>query len=247
MRKTCLFTGPILSVALITGSAFAQDAPPASPAPNNVAITGNASAICWTPGGATWAINGTNATGGGGTFAAGTVVTIGSGGLVDANNRAAASFAVRARMLINCNAPLTATLTAQQGRFRNTSVPTLPAGLTRTATASAAFENSYPYFVNYGLLNTTTLTVDGAGNIPNGDRVNGPNGYLTNLQSGPAGTTASPNWGEVASGSQWATLKRLDVRLQVTNPPNVAGQTVRPVMIAGSYSEVLTVAVNPSL
>jgi hypothetical protein len=247
MKKTCLFAVTTLSLAVMGSAAFAQAVTPPPPPTGSAPINGSASAICWTGPGATWTINGTNVTGGGGTFTAGTVATAGSAGLVDANNRAAANFAFRARMLINCNSPVTATLSALQGRFRNTNVPTLPAGLTRTATSSAAFENSYPYFVNYGLVNTTTLTVDGSGNIPNADRVNGANGYRTGLQSGPAATIGSPSWGSVVSGNQWATLQRLDVRLQVTDPPNVTSQSVKPVMIAGSYTEVLTVGVNPAL
>jgi hypothetical protein len=247
MRKTCLFAVTTLSLAVMGIAPLAHaESPPPPPPTGSTPITGSASAICWTGPGATWTINGTNVTGGGGTFTAGTVATAGSAGLVDANNRAAANFAFRARMLINCNSPVTATLSALQGRFRNTNVPTLPAGLTRTASSSAAFENSYPYSVNYGLVNTTTLTVDGSGNIPNGDRVNGANGYRTGLLSGAA-AGGIPSWGSVASGNQWATLKRLDVRLQITDPPNVTSQSVKPVMIAGSYTEVLTVGVNPAL
>jgi hypothetical protein len=222
-----------------------------TPPPNNaVVVGGTAPALCWSAPGTNWTQNGT--TGGnfsaGSGFAGGATVVVPQSQLVDANKRAALTFgslgAVRMRFAVSCNAPVVAQLSAQYGRLQNTDAQTLPAGMpaTRTASTSATFENYYPYQIEYGFVNTLT----GATPPSASQKVNGTTGY-SNPQNGATADGAPPTWSPVSSGGSWFDIKRVDVRVDLDPPPVVSGSTLRPVMIAGSYSDRLTLTLTPSL
>jgi hypothetical protein len=235
-------------IALTSSVCFAQTPPPA----NAVIVAGTAPALCWSAPGTNWVQNGASAGNfsAGSGFAGGATVSILESQLVDANKRAALSFgnsgenAMRMRFSVNCNSPVVAQLSAQYGRLQNTDALALPAGMPaqRTATTSATFENYYPYKIEYGFINTLT-----GAQPPNAShKVNGSAGY-TNPLNGSAGGGAPPSWSSVTSAGAWFSIKRVDVRIDLDPPPLVNGGTVRPVMIAGSYSDRLTLTLTPSL
>jgi hypothetical protein len=242
-------------IAILSGLAVGTATPCMSqtpPPPNAVVVAGNAPALCWSPAGTNWRISQAaqgNFTAGAG-FSGGGTIAIPESDLVDTNKRANVTFAggdsgnMRLRFTVSCNTLVVAQLSAQYGRLQNVDALTLPAGMpvARTANRSATFENYYPYRVDYGFVNT----VNGA--VPPGatDKVNGSLGYVENQAGSPAGG-ASPSWPSVTSGGDWFSIKRVDVRINLNPPPNVAGTTVRPVMIAGSYKDQLTLTLTPSL
>jgi hypothetical protein len=241
------FIALLSGLAIVSSShSLAQTPPP----PNSVIVAGTAPALCWSTPGTSWQINGASTgtfTSGSG-FAGGATVAVPEGQLVDANKRAALTFgslgAVRMRFSINCNSPVVAQLSALYGRLQNTDALTLPAGLpvARTASRSASFENYYPYNIEYGFINT----VAGAMPPSASQKVNGTAGY-SNPQSGSVGGGAPPEWSSVTSAGNWFSIKRVDVRIDLDPPPLVDGSPLRPVMIAGSYSDRLTLTLTPSL
>jgi hypothetical protein len=235
-----------LAVALTSTASLAQTPPPA----NAVIVGGTAPALCWSTPGTNWQQNGTSA----GNFSSGTgfgggaTVTVPESQLVDANKRAAISFGsaggVRMRFGVNCNSPVVAQLSAQYGRLQNSDAQTLPAGMpaSRTGSSSATFENYYPYKVEYGFINTLT----GAQPPNASQKVNGSAGY-SNPQNGASAGGSPPTWTSVTSANAWFSIKRVDVRIDLDPPPFVTGTSLRPVMIAGSYSDRLTLTLTPSL
>jgi hypothetical protein len=235
--------------ALIAGAATSVQAQ-TPPPPNAVIVGGSAQALCWSAPGTNWVQNGT--TGGnfasGSGFAGGATLTVPESQLVDANKRAAVTFGVgggvRMRFAVNCNAPVTAQLSAQYGRLQNVNALSVPSGMpvSRTASGSGTFENYYPYRIEYGFVNTVT----GAQPPSNSQKVNGTAGY-SNSQNGSAAGGAPPTWSSVTSGGDWFNVKRVDVRIDLDPPPNVVGTSQRPVMIAGSYSDRLTLTLTPQI
>lgn len=239
MKNACLASVAFGALVLAASVASADtSAPPA------VDIKGSATPICWSGSAAVWQDN----PGGGYTFLPGTgftggaVVNIDTDRLVNAENRAinpnlGSAGAFRARFPIQCNAPVTATLQATNGRFLNTSVPTLPTGLNRVGSQSAPFENYFPYVAQFGFVNTVT----GAQPPSAAQIVNGANGYRTDLASSLSGP---PSWPSATTGDQWFNVRRVDIRFDLNALPNAPGG-VSPVMIAGSYQEVLRLTVTP--
>jgi hypothetical protein len=253
MKKDFSIMAPQNVSRLLGGLLFMMATPSLAqtPPPNNaVVVGGSAPALCWSAPGANWTQNGTSA----GNFSAGTgfaggaTVVVPQNQLVDSDKRAALTFgslgAVRMRFAVTCNSPVEAKLSAQYGRLQNTSAPSLPPGMpaNRTATTSATFENYYPYQIEYGFVNTLT----GATPPSASQKVNGTTGY-SNPQNGATADGLPPNWSPVSSGGSWFNIKRVDVRIDLDPPPVVSGSTLRPVMIAGSYSDRLTLTLTPSL
>jgi hypothetical protein len=248
MRKLSVST-PILfglvTFALST-AAVAQTPPP----PNSVVVAGNAPTLCWSAPGTNWQMNGTSQGNfvAGASFAGGGTINVPESQLVDSSKRAAITFGsgggVRMRFGVNCNSPVVAQLSAQYGRLQNVNALTLPTGMpqARTTNSSATFENHYPYRIEYGFVNTLT----GAQPPSNAQKVNGSAGY-SNPQNGATASGAPPTWSSVTSGSNWFDVKRVDVRIDLDPPPFVTGTSVRPVMIAGSYTDRLTLTLTPSL
>jgi hypothetical protein len=238
----------ILTSVIVAAStnALAQTPPP----PNAVIVGGSAPALCWSTPGTNWQQNGTSNTNfvAGSGFAGGGTVTVPESQLVDSSKRAAITFGsaggVRLRFGVSCNAPVVAQLSAQYGRLQNVDALTLPAGMpvARTPTRSATFENYYPYKVEYGFVNTLI----GAQPPSATQKVNGAAGY-SNPQNGSAPGGPPPSWSGVTSGALWYTVKRVDVRIDLDPPPEVDGSNQRPVMIAGSYKDQLTLTLTPSL
>lgn len=244
------FVKPSFALAALIACASTASLAQTPPPPNAVIVGGTAPALCWSTPGTNWQQNGTSS----GNFSSGTgfgggaTVTVPESQLVDANKRAAITFGssggVRMRFGVNCNSPVVAQLSAQYGRFQNTDALTLPTGMpaSRTGSSSATFENYYPYKIEYGFVNTLT----GAQPPSAAQKVNGTAGY-SNPQNGASASGAPPNWTSVTSANQWFSVKRVDVRIDLDPPPFVTGTSVRPVMIAGSYSDRLTLTLTPSL
>lgn len=244
-----------IASALVATSAMAQAAPPAPPS-NQVAIGGTASAGCWATG-AGWTSNITPGFTGtivrGANFTGASSVTFGDATLVGANRRASptpgGNGGMRLRFALNCNAVTQAQLRADNGRFLNTNQPQLPLNMPQqqTANRSGTFGNAYGYTVEFGFVNDPTLN----GQPSPAQMVNGAGGgYNNSITSAPLNSAAAPvTLATVNSASDWANIRRLDLRFQLISPPDVNGASggTKPVMIAGAYSETFTITVAPGL
>lgn len=253
LRSACVG----IASALVATGAMAQAVPPAPPS-NQVAIGGTASPGCWASpnsgGGITWEWNGTSpgAVAPGGSFTSASAITISQSQLINTSTYRAqpnpGGAGLRLRFALNCNAPTTATLTAAHGRLLNQNQQTLPANMPQavSATRSGTFMNAYRYTTEFGFVNT----VAGAQPPSNAQKVNLAGGGYINTAASPALNTApaQTTLATAVSGGDWANIRRLDLRFQLTAVPDVNGVNgVKPVMIAGDYKETFTITVAPGL
>lgn len=244
MKNACLASVAFGALALAAGTGFAQET--MAPSAPQVNINASASPICWATSGNLWT---SNNTGGGvisaGPFGSGITYTINTGNLVDANNRAVTNFgssgAIRVHYRLMCNSTVTATLTSAKGRFQHNTVTTLPAGLTRPGSGSATFENYFPYELEFGF----SRRADTGGPSNPSEQVAPGTGYIDNIDSTPPG--GGPVSRTATSGSNWFEVRRLDLRIDLNPPPNDPTVGMRPVMIAGDYSETFTIGVTPGV
>jgi hypothetical protein len=245
MKNACLASVAFGALALAAGTGFAQEtmAPPAAP---QVQINALASPTCWATNGNLWTTN--NTMGGvvaAGPFGSGVTYTINTGNLVDASNRAVTNFgsggAIRVHYRLMCNSTVSATLSSTNGRFQHNTVTTLPGGLVRPTNGSATFENYYPYRLEFGFSKRS----DTGGPTNSSEMVAPGTGYIGGINSTPPGGGGVNR--TATSGSNWFEVRRLDLRIELDPPPNDPTVGLRPVMIAGDYSETFTIGVTPGV
>lgn len=247
MTKSWMMPSVALAVALASAPAWAQD-------PTVAEINASASSGCWaipnSDGGTGWQWNGTNpgtVSSPAGTFAGANTVTYDNAQLVDATRRALENpggGGYRYRFALACNAPTVATLTAANGSFRSNDYPTLPTGA-----SAAGFRNSFAYHFQFALVNKVNATTP-TGILAGADIVDGGAAVRGNVapSAGVVGllATGPGNLATLSTDDDWVNLRRLDLRLQLASVANLPSQSVRPVMVAGAYSETFTITITPT-